>query len=130
VPKDSGDDQRTFGLSEDAHRKLTRLREEGYFNEMRDAYRLAIALAMAEGFIAPAGKPRPHTYINVGSLDPEGILRDAAIEQFQGREGPPYEVVERLGEAGVLVLWDRLQRDPQFAGLLKSPAPSDGTKTS
>jgi hypothetical protein len=124
--REGREDQRTLGLSDDAHRKLTQLKDEGFFNEMRDAYRLAIAIAMAEGKIAPSEKARTHTYINVGSLDPDGILRDAVIEQYQGREGAPYEVVERLGEAGVLVLWDRLRRDPQFAGLLTIPGSAEG----
>jgi hypothetical protein len=115
--RDAGDDQRTLGLSEDAHGKLTRLRKDGLFAEMRDAYRLAIALALAEGLIAPRSKPRPHTYINAGSLDPDGLIRDVMVEHFQGKEGQPYEVAERLGEAGVLELWERVQRNPQFADL-------------
>jgi hypothetical protein len=126
---ESTDDQRTLGLSEDAHAKLTRLRDDGLFAEMRDAYRIAIALAITEGKIAPAGKPRPHTYINAGSLDPDGVLRDVIAELFEGREGQPYEVAERLGEAGVLVLWDRVQRNPQFARLLQSDEEADPTES-
>ena len=119
--RDPGDDQRTLGLSDDAHRKLTRMKEDGFFSDMRDAYRLAIALAIAEGLIAPKEKPRTRTYINVGSLDPDGVLRDAIVEHFQGSEGQPYEVAERLGEEGVLVLWGRLERNPQFAELFRQP---------
>lgn len=120
-PRETSDDQRTVALSEDAHQKLSRLKEDGFFSDMRDAYRLAIALALAEGLIAPKGKSRTRTYINVGSLDPDGVLRDAMVEHFQGKEGQPYEVAARLGEEGVLALWDRLERNPNLAELFREP---------
>ena len=121
MPSRESEDQRTLGLSEDAHVKLTRLKEDGHFNDMRDAYRLAISVALAEGLIAPKSKPLSRTYINVGSLDPDGILRSAILEHFQGREGQPYEVAARLGEEGVLALTQRLERNPQFSELFRQP---------
>lgn len=120
------ENQRTLALTEEGHRKLSQLKEDGYFGEMRDAYRLAISLAMAEGLIADRATSRTRTYINVGSLDPDGILRDAITAYFQGREGPPYEVAERLGEAGVADLADRLERNPSFSELFAQPAALEG----
>lgn len=42
-----------LGLSERVDAKLKRLQEEGHFADMRDAYRVGIALAMAFGIRPP-----------------------------------------------------------------------------
>jgi hypothetical protein len=115
------DDQTTLSLSEDAHRKLTDLKERGFFGEMRDAYRAAIALALAEGLVDAREGKRTRTYLNAGSLDPDGILRDIVLEYFPQEQGGPYEITERLGEAGVLALWERLQRHGELDHALKQP---------
>lgn len=124
--RETSEDQRTLGLSDEAHVKLTSLKDEGYFAEMRDAYRLAITMALAEGRIADRTKPRTHTYLNVGSLDPDGALRDAVAELYMDSEGPPYEVIERLGEEGVLSLWERLNRGSTLSELFLQPDADTG----
>jgi hypothetical protein len=113
------DDQTTLSLSEDGHRKLTDLKDRGFFAEMRDAYRAAIALALAEGLIDAREGKRTRTYLNAGSLDPDGILRDIILEYFPEEEGGPYEITERLGEVGVFALWERLQRHGELDHALR-----------
>jgi hypothetical protein len=107
IEKSTG--QVTLGLSEETHAKLVQLKEQGHFAEMRDAYRLAIAVAMRDGLIDPKENRRGKTYLNAGSLDPDGLLRDA-IHEALPNEGSPYEVAERLGEAGVKALWEAVER--------------------
>ena len=65
----TGNEPTTIGLSESSHRKLQRLKEDGYFGEMLDAYRFAIALALSQDEIAERAKRK--TIFNVGTLDPD-----------------------------------------------------------
>ena len=116
--KPSGPDQTTLALTESAHRKLTAMKEEGHFAEMRDAYRLAIAVAMRAGDLAPKDQKRTRTYLNAGSLDPDGILRDAVLETY-GAEGQPYEVIERLAEAGIAILSEELSLSGEVSRFLR-----------
>ena len=90
----------TVGLTDGTHRMLRQLKDDGIFNEMRDGYRLGIALAIADGIIAPdAIKTR--TFLNAGSLDPDNTLRDVITEMYPEASGRPYAYAERLAEAGV-----------------------------
>jgi Arc/MetJ-type ribon-helix-helix transcriptional regulator len=119
-PEAKDEQKITLRLSEEAHAKLAELSQNGLFGQMLDAYRLAISLALAEGLIDSAEHRRGKTYINAGSLDPDGLIRDAIAERFGDREGPPYEIAERLGEAGVLELADRLERQPELTPMFKT----------
>ena len=117
---DVKDEQKiTLRLSEEAHAKLSELQASGLFGQMLDAYRLAIALALSEGVIDAPEHRRGKTYINAGSLDPDGLIRDAVLETYGDRAGPPYEIAERLGEAGVLTLAARLERLPELGPLFE-----------
>lgn len=91
-------------LSEAAKATLDGLAKDGYFAEMKDAYRLGIAYAIRHGLIDDADTSRPVNYLNVGSLDPQGFIRDIIIECYGDSEGPPYKVVERLAEAGITAM--------------------------
>ena len=118
---DPKDEQKvTLRLSEDAHAKLSEMQQSGMFAQMLDGYRLAIALALAEDLIDAEGHRRGKTYINAGSLDPDGIIRDAVLESFGDKAGSPYEIAERLGEAGIHALAERLHRLPEMSPLFKA----------
>lgn len=119
-PEQKEEQKITLRLSEEAHSKLSELQSSGLFNQMLDAYRLAISLALAEGLMDSAEHRRGKTYINAGSLDPEGLIRDAITEAYGDREGPTYEIAERLGEAGVHALADRLERLPELTPFFRS----------
>lgn len=90
----------TVGLTEDTHRMLQQLKEDGVFSEMRDGYRLGIALAISNGMVAPEGI-KTGTVLNAGSLDPDNSIRDIIIELYPGAADRPYAYAERLAEAGV-----------------------------
>lgn len=90
----------TVGLTDETHRMLRQLKDDGVFNEMRDGYRLGIALAIADGIIAPEGT-KMGTFLNVGSLDPDNTLRDVITEMYPEAADRPYAYAERLAEAGV-----------------------------
>lgn len=96
--------QRTVGLSSERAEELDQLKEKGFINEKLDGYRIGVALALAHGEIAPPTVKRDTTFMNIGSLDPNGELQ-AAVQALcaQGDE-PVYRTVERLAEWGIAEL--------------------------
>lgn len=90
----------TIGLSEATHGKLKRLKEEGHFAEMADAYRFAIALALAYG-VTPNTVSGSRTIFNVGTLDPDKNLYAAVRALRLDTDEPVYRTAEKLAEWGV-----------------------------
>ncbi len=97
----------TIGLTDGAHKKLQRLREDRHFAEMADAYRFAIALALAHGAIADDVRAGRQTIFNIGTLDPERELYQIIKALRINDDEPVYRTAERLAEWGVEEL-DRL----------------------
>ena len=90
-----------IGLSERAHTKLKRLQEDGHFEQMVDAYRCAIALALAHG-VVPSELPTPRTNIfGVATVDPDRELQTAISLLMVPIDGPIYRWAERLAEWGI-----------------------------
>jgi hypothetical protein len=90
-----------IGLSEASHSKLKQLSEDGHFNEMADAYRFAIALALAEGIVPPEITSK--TVYSVGTIDPDqsikNVIQSLMGDQVQGM--PVYRMAERLADWGI-----------------------------
>lgn len=99
------EDINKFSLSERAHAKLKLLQEEGHFLEMRDAYRMGIALALSKGIRPPEILPPKASGIySISQVDPDQSIA-LAIELLMDTEGlPPYRWAERLAEWGVEAL--------------------------
>jgi Arc/MetJ-type ribon-helix-helix transcriptional regulator len=94
------------GLSKDGHEKLLRLKEDGHFADMADAYRFAIALAIAHGAMPEDKQYRNGpTIFNTGSLDPDRSLYTVIKALFQPLNEPVYRLAERLAEWGVNELY-------------------------
>jgi len=90
----------TVGLSAEGHDGLTRLQEDGYFAEMTDAFRFAIALGLAHGHESQ-GSGKRTTFLNVGSLDSDRSLYNAVRALVGSTEEPIYRTAERYAEWGV-----------------------------
>lgn len=98
----SAQDLINVGLSEGANDKLDELKELGIFSEKLDAYRFAVALAIAQGVNPPEINKRI-TFLNVGSLDPDQSLK-RAIEALMPevlQQTSVYRLIERLADWGV-----------------------------
>lgn len=96
----------TIGLSEAGNDKLDELKESGVFAEKMDGFRFAVALALAHGVVPEElGKRSP--FVNIGSLDPERVLRRAveALMPEDLQKTTPYRLIERLAEWGVNELY-------------------------
>jgi hypothetical protein len=112
-----------IGLSEKTHPLLKRLKEDGHFAEMADAYRFGIALALAHGVI-PGEPPAPRTTIfSVATVDPDREIA-TAIRTIIDTEGQPvYRWAERLAEWGVAELARRAEAgEIDVASLLEEAA--------
>ena len=111
----------TIGLSEGAHEKLKRLREEQHFRELQDGYRFAIGLALAQGVEPPEIQQKRTTIFNVGTVDSDQSLKQS-IEALMGdrvRDTSIYKMAERLAEWGVNELASQAKDGSiDFAGLL------------
>jgi len=93
-----------IGLSEKMHGTLKRLKEDGHFAEMVDAYRFGIALALANGVI-PDEVPTPRTTIfSVATVDPDREISNAIRALMDTEDTPVYRWAERLAEWGVAEL--------------------------
>lgn len=117
----------TVGLSESANDKLDELKELGYFSEKIDGYRFAVSLAIAQGVI-PQEISKRTTFLNVGSLDPDQVLRRAveALMPMQVKETTVYRLIERLADWGINELHAQAKAgDIDFAEILGSEAPKD-----
>lgn len=96
-------DKVQIGLSSETHEQLRRLREDGVFNDMLDAYRLGIALAIARGVIAPP-ETSFGTIYQVSGVDPDGSLRNLIAGLYPELAETPSRAMERLAEVGVAEL--------------------------
>lgn len=89
----------TVSLTSASHERLGRFKEEGHFADMKDAYRFAVALALAYGAEPEPSRGDRTTFVNVGTLDPNGALA-AAIVALRGDDEDPYRASARLAEWG------------------------------
>lgn len=96
-------DLTNLGLSSDAHRVLKELKASGTFEEMVDAYRLGVAIAIALRADPPAVSDRANVF-GAATVDQTGKLRTAVQALFPDSELTPYRLVERLANWGVLEL--------------------------
>jgi hypothetical protein len=101
-----------LGLSEATHAKLKRLKEEGHFHEMADAYRFGIGLALAQGMIDPPELSSTTTVFGVATIDPDQTLRrgiEAIVgDRLQGKS--VYRFAERLADWGIQELSREAER--------------------
>jgi hypothetical protein len=91
----------TVGLSEKTHILLKRLKEDGHFGDMVDAYRFGIALSLASG-ILPSDLPTPRTTVySTATLDPDGSIAFAIRTLIENSDVSAYRWAERLAEWGI-----------------------------
>jgi hypothetical protein len=98
----------TVGLSSTAHGILGQLREDGYFAEMQDAYRFAIALGIAHGQTREAKGSRT-TIFNVGTLDSDQSIKNALKALHPAPDCAYYSLAERYAEWGTAEMGAQLE---------------------
>ena len=92
------------GISEHNHEKLRRLKDNGPFLEMQDAYRFGIALALARGAEPRELIKRQNLYATTG-VDPDGSLAAAIKILLPTSDIPVSRLFEQLADWGVPELY-------------------------
>ena len=105
-------DKITAGLTPRGAENLKEVMDSGWFEEEMDAYRVAIGTAIAHGLCSSESEMAGvKTKWNVGSLDRDGSLRPLVIALVGACGDRPYEYAERLADAGLAFLVQKLVRE-------------------
>jgi len=118
-------DKTQLALTDTARKQADAVVEQAGFKDRQDAYRLAVAIALAERLEpAPADLPRTN-YIGVGGLDPGGALHAATLHLRDDHGGRPYALIERLAEAGITRIFDHVDAGKPLRDLLSAYLPAE-----
>lgn len=89
----------TVGLTPEGRDALSQVMAAGWFSTDRDAFKYAVAFALA-GEIAPTPDPATFSTIwNRGTLDPDDRL--ATLVSLLSASDDPWDRIRRLGDAGL-----------------------------
>lgn len=94
-------DKAQLALTGQARDQLAVIKEEAGFDDLQDAYRLAVSIALAENLSPSDAGASRQTYVNIGGLDPENQLRNAVLAIRDDHDSRPVAFIERLAEAGI-----------------------------
>lgn len=92
-----------LGLSEIAHARAKKLQEDGHFSQMVDAYKFAIAYAIAAG-ATPGELAHRKNVFGVATVDPKGEIYGAIKSLVDTGDTPIYHWAERLADWGIMEL--------------------------
>ena len=116
----------SIGLSQATHQKLRRLKEDGHFDDMVDAYRFGIGLAIASGVIPPPISST-QTVFAVSSVDPDHKIRTAIVavygDQLEGQS--VYRFAERLADWGVQEIYMESEKGDIDVAAMLTGVPQD-----
>ena len=91
-----------IGIGEVAHANLKKLWQDGHFAQMVDAYRFAIALALAHGVTPSEITGSRQNVFGVATVDPDQSLYTAIKTLIDTGNIPVYRWAERLADWGVI----------------------------
>lgn len=117
-------DRKTVSASNAANTALDMLTKvHHWFEDGIEAYRVAIAVALARGLSEDDVPERVNatTKYNVGSLDPEGRIRDLISIMRPQDSVRPYAVAEWLAEAGLAYILRQLEDGALLSEVLQPP---------
>ncbi|WP_127544118.1 hypothetical protein [Actinoplanes sp. OR16] len=99
--------KKNMAFTSAAESAAKRIKDQFNLTDVLDAGRLSIAYALREGIPverAPGFGPMSGSNYNVGSVDPDGELRDLLLALRPGLNEDPYRVLETLMNDGALKL--------------------------
>jgi hypothetical protein len=97
-----------IGIGDAAHAKLKALSQDGYFAQMVDVYRFAIALALAYGVTPIEITGSRQNVFGVATVDPDKSLYTAIKTLIDTSDTPVYRWAERLADWGVIEISRRV----------------------
>lgn len=105
-------DKKTIGLTSENRSVMNRIFKTDLFTDHLDIAKLAIAVAIRSG-IAPSNTDKAETIWNVGSFDPDGMLRKI-ISFLYPQQTAPYRAAESLINAGLRIIGNNMTDGKQF----------------
>lgn len=115
-------DRKTLSASDSANTAIEALTSSGWFADGIEAYRVAIAYALAKG-LEPSDVPErvnATTKYNVGSVDPEGRVRNLIGLLRPEDAERPYATAEWLAEAGLARIVRELDEGSLLSEIVQS----------
>lgn len=109
-------DKKTIGIARDNLGALQRLFTSGQFGSELDAAKFAMAHAIKNGALGGRSEGAD-TKWNVGSVDPNGNLRDL-LAAFYPKENEPYRLMEYLMNKGLAELAGNESETPDIYGAM------------
>jgi hypothetical protein len=97
----AAEDRGQIGLSDAAAADREYIKDELGLRDLQDAYRLAVAVALAKNLPPAAENLRRTTAYGAAVLDATGALRASVLALRDDHGGRPYALIERLAEAGL-----------------------------
>ncbi|WP_349878825.1 hypothetical protein ABIH81_02475 [Micromonospora sp. HUAS YX12] len=114
------EDKKQIGLTKVGKEALAALTAEDRFASESDAYKFAIAYAIAKD-MSPDDAPDGgyETKFNAaGGLDLDGVLRNLLLVLEVGDPAKPYTTAERLAEVGICALARRIEDHESLAEIM------------
>jgi hypothetical protein len=106
-------DKSTLGVTPQGARNMEALMATPWFEREMDVYRVAIAVAASRGQMASKDEMvGVRTKFNaVGTIDPDGQVRNMITALLPQHSDRPYETAERLANAGLQILASKLSTE-------------------
>lgn len=117
------EDKKQIGLTPAGSAALAVLMEEDRFSSETDAYKFAIAYAIAAELdldSAPSGGYGTK-YNASGGVDIDGLIRSLIDILNVGDTDRPYATAEKLAELGVTAIAERLRGSESLADIMSNP---------
>lgn len=103
------EDKRTLGVTAEGAAALGEIMDTEWFAEEMDAYRMAISLAFVNDLMKDQSEMTGiSTKWNVGTLDPDDVLRSMVLALSDEQVDRPYAHAEARAAAGLVYLKRRL----------------------
>ena len=92
-----------LGISDENHIWLKKFKEEGIFQEMRDAYKFSVALAIAQN-IKPKEISKKETVFGIATIDPSREMYFCIDSLFSDLRLARYHLLEQLADVGMSIM--------------------------
>jgi hypothetical protein len=123
------EDRNQVGMSDQAAADRDAIKERLRLREGQDAYRLAVAVALAKNLPPASENTRRTNAYGTGSVDSRGELRAAVLALREDHGGRPYALMERLAEAGLRDLAVHLDEGRPIRQYIAALMPRSGIET-
>lgn len=114
------DDKTQIGLTAEADEALKAVAETYFAGSQQDAYRFAIAYAIAARLGPEDAPPSGYTtkYSALGTIETGTVIRDVLEILSVGDPERPFATAEKLADAGIRALSRRLSGNENMADIL------------